>query len=62
MPGRILEDFRHTAVRRMEQAGVPRSVAMKISEGLVAWDGVEPSTRGSSAQAKTAMKKEDDAK
>jgi hypothetical protein len=30
--------------------------------GLVAWDGVEPPTRGFSAQAKTATKKDDDAK
>lgn len=31
VPTRIPHDFRRTAVRNLERAGVPRSVAMKIS-------------------------------
>jgi integrase len=31
IPGRILHDFRRTAVRNMERSGVPRSVAMKLT-------------------------------
>lgn len=31
VPGRILHDFRRTAVRNLERAGVARSVAMKIT-------------------------------
>ena len=32
LPGRKVHDFRRTAVRRLEQAGVSRSVAMKLTE------------------------------
>ena len=31
MPGRLLHDFRRTAVRNLERASVARSVAMKIT-------------------------------
>ena len=31
MPGRTVHDFRRTTVRRLEQAGVSRSVAMKLT-------------------------------
>ena len=34
VPGRILHDFRRTAVRNLERASVPRSVAMKLDDGL----------------------------
>jgi len=31
LPGRIVHDFRRTAVRNLERGGVPRSVAMKLT-------------------------------
>jgi len=30
LPGRILHDFRRTAVRNLERAGMPRSIAMEL--------------------------------
>jgi integrase len=30
LPGRILHDFRRTAVRNLERSGMPRSVAMEL--------------------------------
>ncbi len=30
VPGRLMHDFRRTAARNLEQAGVPRTVAMKM--------------------------------
>jgi len=45
------------------QSGVPRMPpSSQVVEGLVAWDGVEPPTRGFSAQAEDKLKKDDDAK
>jgi integrase len=31
VPGRLFHDFRRSAVRRFEQAGIARSVAMKLT-------------------------------